>query len=168
MANNDNSFKEDAQKYFDAKKFRTIIVGKDGYKSDDDLSDAITAYAEGGLSTEEREEVLKHLKASKAKKVMLEAITNAANDARRAKLITACWEIDLDCTQEFLFFVDLVCSDDFNVSLEALTVIENIENPIPEKELEQAVKKISAKIKEKPENIDLLVDLLEIIKHRQA
>ncbi|HRD39001.1 MAG TPA: hypothetical protein PLC65_10250 [Bacteroidia bacterium] len=166
MENKPESFEEKAKEYFDEKKYRTIIVGKDGYKSNEDLEDAITALVEDKISTEEKEEILKHLKASKAKQALFKAIQTSKSDAKKAKLIAACWEIDLDCTDDFLFFVDLTCNEDFNVSLEALTVIESIENAIPANQLEQAQKQVTAKIKEKPDNIDLLVDLLQIIKDR--
>ena len=98
---------------------------------------------------------------------MMKAIDEAESDEKRARIIAACWEIDMDCTKDFLFFVKQACSNDFNVALEALTVIENIENAVPPAELEEAKKIVTAKIKQKTENIDLQVDLLQIIKDRE-
>lgn len=167
MENSPESFKEKAQEYFDEKKYRTIIVGKQGIKNSDDLIEAIESLADNKLTADEREEALKHLKASNPRQALLKAIDEATSDEKRARLIAACWEIDMDCTKDFLFFVKLACSDDFNVALEALTVIENIENEISDKELEEAQKIVTAKIKQKTENIDLQVDLLQIIKDKQ-
>lgn len=167
MENSQESFQEKAKEYFDEKKYRTIIVGKDGYKSADDLKDAIDAVGEDNLSSEEREEILRHLKASNPKKEMLKAIDATKSNEKKAKLIAACWEIDMDCTDDFLFFVQLCCSDDFNVSLEALTVIENIDNAVKPEELSKARELVANAIKQQPENADLLADLLKIIKGKQ-
>ncbi len=166
MKNKPDSFEEENQKYFDEKQYRTIIVGKDGLKTTEDIAEAIEALSDDKIGAEEREELLTHLKASNPKLALLNAIKATKNNAKRARLIAACWEMDVDCTDDFLFFVDLTCSEDFILSLEALTVIENIENAIPANQLEQAQKQVTAKIKERPDNIDLLVDLLQIIKDR--
>jgi hypothetical protein len=166
MKKTPESFNEKAKEYFDEKKYRTVIVGKQGIKNNDDLVEAIEALADNKLTADEREEALKHLKASNPRQALLKAIDEAVSDEKRARLIAACWEIDMDCTKDFLFFVNQACSDDFNVALEALTVIENIENEIGDNELEEAKKIVSAKIKLKTENIDLQVDLLQIIKDR--
>lgn len=167
MDNLPESFEEKAKEYFDEKKYRTVIVGKAGIKSSDDLMEAIESIAENKITVEERDEVLRHLKASNPRLAMMKAIDEAESDEKRARIIAACWEIDMDCTKDFLFFVKQACSNDFNVALEALTVIENIENAIPPAELEEAKKLVTAKIKQKTENIDLQVDLLQIIKDRE-
>lgn len=167
MKKTPESFDEKAKEYFDEKKYRTIIVGKQGIKNSEDLNEAIESLADNKLTADEREEVLKHLKASNPRQVLLKAIDEAASDEKRARIIAACWEIDMDCTKDFLFFVKQACSNDFNVALEALTVIENIENAIDTGELEEAKKIVTAKIKQKTENIDLQVDLLQIIKDRE-
>lgn len=167
MDNLPESFEEKAKEYFDEKKYRTVIVGKAGIKSSDDLMEAIESIAENKITVEERDEVLRHLKASNPRLAMMKAIDEAESDEKRARIIAACWEIDMDCTKDFLFFVKQACSNDFNVALEALTVIENIENAIAPAELEEAKKLVTAKIKQKTENIDLQVDLLQIIKDRE-
>ena len=167
MKKTPESFDEKAKEYFDEKKYRTVIVGKQGIKNSDDLVEAIELLADNKLTADEREEALKHLKASNPRQALLKAIDEAVSDEKRARLIAACWEIDMDCTKDFLFFVNQACSDDFNVALEALTVIENIENKIAPEQLEEAKKIVTAKIKQKSENIDLQVDLLQIIKDRE-
>lgn len=167
MENTPESFEEKAKEYFDEKKYRTIIVGKEGIKNSDDLIDAIESLADNKLSVEERDEVLRHVKASNPGNVLLKAIEAAEDNTRRARLIAACWEVDLDCTDHFMFFVKQACSDDFNVALEALTVVESIENAIGKERLDEAHKVVTDKIKQNPATIDLLNDLAAIIRDRQ-
>ena len=167
MKKKPDSFEEENQKYFDEKQYRTIIVGKDGLKSNDDIAEAIEAISEDKIGAEERDELLQHLKASQPKSALLKAINEANSNEKRARLIAACWEMDVDCRDEFLFFVEYACSDDFNVALEALTVVESIENAIGKERLDEAHKIVKEKIKQNPVTINLLHDLAGIIKDRK-
>jgi hypothetical protein len=107
-----DNFEKENQKYFDEKKFRTIIVGKDGIKNIGDLKDAIDELAEGNLTPEEREELLKKVKASNPEKALLKAVSIIKDRAKKARLISVYWEIGLDCTSDFLFFVKQACEGD--------------------------------------------------------
>lgn len=167
MKNKPDSFEEENQKYFDEKQYRTIIVGKDGLKTTEDIAEAIEALSDDKIGAEEREELLTHLKASNPKLALLNAIKATKNNAKRARLIAACWEMDMDCTDDFLFFVEQACSDDFNVALEAFTVVESIENAIGKERLDEAHKVVTEKMKQNPATIELLNDLAAIIKDRQ-
>lgn len=157
------SFEEKNQEYFDEKKYRTIIVGKDGFKGNDEIQDAINALGDDEIMAEEREELLKHLKASNPLPLILEAITKAKSHEIKSRLISVCWEIDLNCSDHILFFAELACSDDFNVALEALTVIDNIEFISDNTVLKNAEKIVNEKIKMKPVTSELLMDLKKII-----
>lgn len=166
MSKQSENCEEKNKEYFDEKKYRTIVVGKDGFKSNDEIQDAINALGEDSVTPEEREELLKHLKASNSLALIIESIGKTKSNEKKSKLISICWEIDLDCTSNFLFFIEQVCSDDFNVALEALTVIENIIQPIDQSILSEAQKMVNEKIKQKPVTIELLRDLQQNLSDR--
>lgn len=156
----EDSFEEENKKYFDEKNYRTIIVGKDGIKNQDDLREAMEALAEGKLSVEDRDEVLKQLKASNSKQLLLKSAESEKSMAKKARLISACWEIELDCADHFLFFVKQAIEGDYMVAMECLTVIENIESEVPSEELEKAAQLLSNKINDNSENAPMLEEIL--------
>ncbi len=151
-------------KLFDEKEFNTMIIGDaDTTKKQGVLHELVLAIADNKLDKEEKDDTLKLLKDKHGKDTLISAIKKLKNPDKKALLIAACWEANIDCTQDFLFFVDLACSDNFRVAMEAYTVIENIENPIIPEELNKAEKQITLKIKESPDTLPLLNDLLTMV-----
>ena len=82
MTQEKESFEENNQKYFDEKKFRTIIIGKDGIKDTGDLKDAIDEIANGKLLPEEREPLLAKIKASNPEKSLMQSVLSAKSAAK--------------------------------------------------------------------------------------
>lgn len=121
----------DPKKYFDKEKYNTltIAINEDGDTkfSDSDI-DVLIDLLDENISREEKEERLAHLKKNELQALLIKAIKEAENNEDRAKLICACWESGLDFKNDFLFFVELTCHNDFSVAMEAFTVAENIEN----------------------------------------
>jgi hypothetical protein len=155
-----DSFEEQNKKYFDEKQFRTIIIGKDGIKSTDELKDAIDELAEGKLAPEERDELLKKIKASNPEKALMKAISSVQDRAKKARLVSVYWEIGLDATSDFLFFVKQACEGDYMIAMECLTVIETIENEVPEADLNAAEELLATTISENLENAPMLEEIL--------
>jgi hypothetical protein len=156
----------DPSKLFDKKKFATLIVTPEGIKKNQTVTDALIAITDVKISLMEREEFLKILKDNDSRPLLIQEIEVEKDPVKKAKLISVFWEIGLEATDRFLFFVEQACSDNYLVSLEAFTVIETIENEISQEDLKTAEKIVSAKIKEAPESLPLLEELLKFIQER--
>lgn len=166
MAQEKDSFESENQKYFDEKKFRTIIIGKDGIKDTGDLKDAINEIAEGKLLPEERDELLNKIKASNPEKALLKAVSSVKDKTKKARLISVYWEIGLDCTSDFLFFVKQACEGDYMIAMECLTVIETIENEIAAVDLKAAQDLLTKSINQNTESAQMLEEILAWVEER--
>jgi hypothetical protein len=161
-----DSFEQQNQKYFDEKQFRTIIIGKDGIKNTDDLKDAVDELAEGKIAPEEREELLNKVKASNPEKALLKAVSSIKDKAKKARLISVYWEIGLDCTADFLFFVKQACEGDYLIAMECLTVIETIENEVSAADLKEAQQLLTETINQNPDSAPMLEEILKWVEER--
>ena len=129
------------EELFDEKQYSTIIIGDDVVgKKDLVNADYIAILVSPKTTREEKDEALKKLKENNAQAFMVSAITKTKKPEHKALVIAACWETGLDFSKDFLFFVDLICSNDFLVSLEAFTVIQEImEQKIDATQLQKAL-----------------------------
>lgn len=166
MAQEKDSFESENQKYFDEKKFRTIIIGKDGIKDTGDLKDAIDEIAEGKLLPEERDELLNKIKASNPEKALLKVVSSVKDKTKKARLISIYWEIGLDCTADFLFFVKQACEGDYMIAMECLTVIETIENEVSAGDLKTAQDLLTKSINKNTESAQMLEEILAWVEER--
>lgn len=157
----------DPSKLFDKKKFATLIVTPEGIKKNQTVTDALIGFTDVKISLMEREEFLKILKDNDSRPLLIQEIEAEKDPEKKAKLLSVFWEIGLEATDRFLFFVQQACTDNFIVSLEAFTVIETIENEIPKEELLKAEQLVSETIKQEPESKALLEELLKFIQGRQ-
>lgn len=129
----------DPEKLFDEKEYATLIIGnEDGSKKDILNADLITVLISEKTSREEKDEALVLLKTNQAKDMLLKAISKTKNTKQKATIIAACWETGLDFSKEYLTFIELICSSDFNVSFEAFTVITEMENEVDKETLMKA------------------------------
>lgn len=128
------------EKLFDEKEYSTIILGNEtGSKKDGENADFITVLVSPKTSREEKDEALKALKENKAQAFMLSAISKTKKPEHKAAIIAACWETGLNFSKDYLFFIDLICDENFHVSFEAFTVIQEIENEISKEILTKAL-----------------------------
>lgn len=160
------SFEENNQKYFDEKKFRTLIIGKEGIKNTDDLKDAIDEIGEGKLLPEEREELLAKIKASNPAKALLKVVSSIKDKTKKARLLSVYWEIGLDCTDDFLFFIRQACEGDYLIAMECLTIIETIESEVLAADLKAAQELLTARINENTESAQMLEEILVWVNER--
>lgn len=160
------SFEENNQKYFDEKKFRTIIIGKDGIKNTDDLKDAIDEIGEGKLLPEEREELLAKIKASNPAKALLKVVSSIQDKTKKARLLSVYWEIGLDCTDDFLFFIRQACEGDYMIAMEVLTIVETIESEVLADDLKVAQQLLTDRINENTDSAPMLEEILVWVNER--
>ncbi|MCE3260565.1 MAG: hypothetical protein K0S12_2206 [Bacteroidetes bacterium] len=154
----------DPKKFFDEKEYSTLIIGREGFtKKQNDAADLIETLLGQDVTRKETEEVFSKLKDLNAQSLLIKSIQESTSKKNKALLCAACWESGLDFTANFLFFVDLACSDDFALAMEALTVVENIEGTIAESELTTALEKVQ---NADTPNAAILEDLSQTIKSR--
>jgi hypothetical protein len=132
----------DPKKLFDEKNYSTIVLKNNDSdepvakkkKTKPDLSNTIIS-----LIDADKTELLKTLKEVKAQDTIIELIKKHEKTNYLSKLVALCWESGLDFGKHSNVFFDLSLSEDVFVSLEALTVLENIENFNSKEELEKGI-----------------------------
>lgn len=151
-------------KLFNENEFSTLIINREGFtKKENNTADLIEALLEKENTREEDENIFSKLKEAKSQRVIVEAISSAKRIEDKRKLTAACWECGLDFTPYFLDFVALVVQPDFQLALEALSVVESIEEPLDETTLTRGLE-IAQTVKS--DNKELVEDLIENIKSR--
>lgn len=154
------------KKFFDKKEYNTIFVGRDGFSpSVSRIADMITDLLDRDLKREEQEEIFTKLKAGNAQDLLMEAISNLKKTEDKALICAACWESGLDFSKNLLYFTRLACDPDFSLSMEALTVVENMESKIEEKELAQAM---NIALSAQDGNKQIIEDLISALKSKMA
>ena len=158
----------DYKKYFNPQEYVTQFIGID--KTDEENSDdAKEVTLLSSLLTDPKhkgvkEETLLTLKKEKKGEILLMAIAREKNKTLLPFLIAACWESEINFSKYLPFFVLLVLDDDYLVSLEAITVIEEMPGPFEKQHLAQAIEKIKEGKKSiTSEKQVLLNDLLDTL-----
>jgi hypothetical protein len=130
----------DPEKLFDKENYNTLTIAlnADSLFKEKDV-DVLIDLLDPQLSREDKENKLKQLKDNKQQKLLIKAVQEAETSEDKAKLLCICWESGLDFKNDFLFFVEQTCDDDYMVSLEAFTVAENIEDVNDEETLTKAI-----------------------------
>lgn len=141
----------DLKKYFNSKEYTTAIIGTDAEEGTTNLNESkittlISLLTDAG-NKEIKEEVLLTLKKEKGSELLLAAIASPKSDNCKHQLVAACWESEINFSKYLPFFVLLALNDDYLISLEAVTTIENMEGPFDEKHLTEGIKKIKEKQK---------------------
>ena len=150
----------DPAKLFDEKEYATLIIGgDDGSKKDLQNADYISILINNKATREEKDEALVKLKTNKANNLLLSAIAKTKNLNQKAIIISACWETGLDFSKDYLTFVELIGSEDFNVSFEAFTVITEMDAEIDKETLLKA-KVILTKLSDKNSNAKAALEMI--------
>ena len=154
----------DPAKLFDEKEYATIIIGSEGMsKKDTSNADYVTALVSTKSTREEKDEALIALKENNAQSFILNAIAKTKNLDKKALLIAACWETGLDFSKDYLVFVELIGHENFLVSFEAFTVIQEMESEIDESILKTGLEMFN---KFKKDNEITINDAKELIKQK--
>lgn len=164
---------DDIQKYFNSKEYNTAIIGSDKgapQESPDEgkISTLITLLTDASDKAVKEQALLTLKKEKKGAELLLMAIASPKSDGHKHTLVAACWESEINFSKYLSFFILLAMHDDYLVSLEAITAIENMEGPFEETHLQEGIKKIKAKQKGmESERAVLLNDLLHTLQHFQ-
>lgn len=155
-----NPLEDDPEFYFDQSQFNTLMINTDEFakKNEAEIRNLISLVT--SKETEEKREALKLLKVEKGQEMLLYAIASPEFKEYRAKLLAACWESGLDFTKYFEFFLQLVLNADYQSSLEAITVVENMEGKIPEELRTLAIEKLLEAVAAGNEKSELFKDLV--------
>jgi hypothetical protein len=160
----DNAF--DPEKLFNEEEYSTLIIGREGFsKKENDTADLLQSLLAEGITRQESEAVFSRLKETNSQKVMVEAFHAAGRISEKRILVAACWECGLDFSAYFRDFVTLATHEDFQLALEALSVVENTET-VPDGNVLTEALEIAGSAKSP--NTELISDLIDNIKSRIA
>ncbi len=116
-----------------------------------------------------REEIfrcLNELKSQKSLPILIKALQNERFAIYQSELLQSLWESGLNCKAYFPLFIELAIKEDFMVALEATTVVEAMNPPYNDKELDEAINQLETSlILEDTMKADLLKSLAELIKN---
>jgi len=160
---------EDLKKYFNSKEYHTAIIGADDYENtstelDNDKISTLISLLTDPKNKEVKEETLITLKKEKGSDLLIAAIKSKKAKENKSILIAACWESEINFSNYLLFFTDLAIDADYLVSLEAITVIENMEGPFKKDELATSIQKIKEEQKNtNSERLVLYNDLIDTL-----
>lgn len=158
----------DLKKYFDTQQYITTIVGEQETATmaapvtEDKVTTLISLLTDPS-NKDVKEETLITLKKEKAGEVLLQAIASPKSLASRHLLVAACWESEINFSKYLPFFILLALDNNYLISLEAITTIENMEGPFIEKDVKDAIKKIKAEQKDIPSERAILLNDLAMI-----
>jgi hypothetical protein len=157
-------------KLLDPKAFNTVFISvEDENKAKKEQMDILIELICDERHKSDRNQILAFLgKEPKAAELLMIAISEAASENKK-KLLTACWEADLDCTPSINMFTEIVINDDFPIAIEALTSIENMHGTIVPAQAEALLNRI---MEIYPAQADtpkghLLADLIELLRKWQ-
>jgi hypothetical protein len=157
---------DDIKKYFNSKEYATAIIGTSTEESgaapinESKISTLISLLTDPS-NKEVKEEALIALKKENGGELLLAAIASPKSDGKKHILVAACWESEINYSKYLPFFIVLALLDDYLISMEAMTTIQNMEGPFKKENLEDGIKKIRAKQKEiNSERAVLLNDLI--------
>lgn len=130
----------DPKKFFDKEQYNTLTLSlTTGTLFKEDDIDAIISLLDPNIDREDKEAKLAYLKEKKLNNLLMKAVTEAETNDDRAKILCLCWESGLDFKDDFLFFVEFACDEDYMTALEAATVVENTEDIVDEAALAKAI-----------------------------
>ncbi len=111
--------------------------------------------------------LLNDLKDNKAAPLIIDAINNNEYKNIKHTLISSCWKSGLDYRNYLNVFVDLAIKSDYDIALEAFTVIENLPRDIDEDEILKAINNIKKNIitGKNQEKQMLLNELIKVIQN---
>lgn len=155
----------DPKKYFNSKEYNTTIIGLGAEENSAPINESKISNLISLLTNPDnkqiREEALLTLKKEKGTELLLTAIASPKAAECRHILVAACWESEINFSKYLPFFVLLALDDNYLISLEAITTIENMEGPFDATHIKDAIKKIKEKQKSiSNERVVLLNDLV--------
>jgi hypothetical protein len=156
----------DPEKLFNEEEYSTLIINREGFsKKENTAADLIEDLLEKGITRQESEEIFKKIKDTNAGDLLVNAIRQAQRTDDKTKLVAACWECGLDFSKDLLLFVELACHIDFQLALEALSVVESTEGNISEETLKLAMEIADQAQSKNPQLVSDLKDHLNLLRN---
>lgn len=84
-------------------------------------------------------DILHTLKDKKAIPFLVAALSSDEFDSQRDKIISVFWNAGLDPKEYLSLFVKIACEGNYMECLECLTVIENLDPPLPEEQIMESL-----------------------------
>jgi len=154
----------DPKKLFNEEEYSTLIIDRGGFsKKENTNADLVEALLDNKNTRQEDEALFAQLKEINAQDLLVQTIQATTHRDFKIKLLSACWETGLDFSKHFLFFTEQACDNDFQIAMEALTVVENEEGTVDQQILQQA---LALAEKTKSTNLVLIQELIASIKSR--
>jgi hypothetical protein len=156
----------DPKKLFDKNEYNTLIIGREGFtKGENDIADVLESLFEKDITRAMREAIFAQLKEMNAVDMLVNTIKVTKSREQQAILTEACWESGLDFKDQYLFFVELACTDHFQLAHEAITVLEYNETRPTEAVMKKALEMVNAS--ESSQHV-LIGELKALLKEDQA
>jgi HEAT repeat protein len=123
------------------------------------------AWPDDEIISEKAEKILKQIKTESAIPELIEALDDPEFEEERALILSIFWNAGLFPSEDVDVLVKHAIRGDFHVTLEALTVIENIEAAVDTEVLQEAIFDIDDFLDEHPESehAKLLSELKEVL-----
>jgi len=97
---------------------------------------------------------------------MIRLLKTSTNKETLKMLASACWQSRLNYIANFELFIDLVIHEEFEISFEAFTLIDNFEEKTTEARKTELIDYVKNSIKKcKEENLPLAMDMVKIIEN---
>lgn len=155
-------------KLFDPKAYNTVYINQeDENKVRTEQMEILIELLCDERYKDGREQVFKFLKKEpKAVELLIRAIREATGDKKR--LVAVCWEGNIDCHEYASFFTDIVIKDEFEIALEAFTVLEQITGEVPAEQIKSLTERVKAAYSQNDPKAALYMDLVELFARWQA
>lgn len=109
-------------------------------------------------------DVFNDLKDQKIAHTIIDLLQSTTSTDSKKMLLSACWQSRLDYIDYLETFIDTIMTEDFEMSFEAFTVIENLESKVLKERKDQLIQYTEDKLSEcKPDNQVLSHDIIGII-----
>jgi len=157
-------------KLLDPKAYNTVYINvEDENKAKKEQMDILIELICDDRHKQDRTQVLAFLKTEPKTAELLMTAISEAGPVDKKKLLTACWEADLDCTPNIDMFAEIVMKEEFPIAMEALTSIENMHGLITTAHAEELLNRIMEIYPAQAETPKghLLADLIELLRQWQ-
>lgn len=89
-------------------------------------------------------DALETIRKANAQQFLVDLIAMPEQEKHRRELVMACWETGLDFSGHLIFFAELVVECEYPVALEAVTVIDEMQNLSDSADVKKAIELLSS------------------------
>jgi hypothetical protein len=113
-------------------------------------------------------DLLNNIKVPNAENAFLKALSNKQNAKIRKDILSFIWNSGIQPVEEVVQLVEIASAGTFEEALECLTIIENIDDQIPEEQILESASVLRSAISSQPNDpkTGLLADLLMVLESR--